>query len=262
MGCRYNGPGNGLDLAHAIALDSDNNIYITGASTGIGTGQDFATVKYDDSGNVLWVNRYDGFAESDVAYDIAVDASGNAYVTGVANEPGVGRRYATIKYDVSGDQVWADTSQRGDSRAIVVDFSGSAYVTGGDSDGDYATVKYDTEGNKIWTRTYHNASDSAWAIAIDASGDVYVTGRSSSDGTPNNTNTDYATIKYDSAGSVLWVSRFNGPQNTVDQADQAFDIAVDSLGNAYVTGMSLGIGSLGDYATVKYDSSGNEVWVS
>jgi len=57
---RYNGPASTPDAAHALALDTSGNVYVTGESTGLGTGLDFATLKYDSGGNPLWVARYDG----------------------------------------------------------------------------------------------------------------------------------------------------------------------------------------------------------
>nr|MBA3726504.1 hypothetical protein [Armatimonadota bacterium] len=86
----------------------------------------------------------------------------------------------------------------------------------------------------------------AYALAVDAAGNVYVTGFSNgAGGFPN----DYATIKYDSNGNQLWVARYNGPGNSSDGASA---LAVDAAGNVYVTGTSYGAGTGDDYTTIKY----------
>src|SRR5882672_4559415 len=82
---RYDGPaGNGIDYANDIAVDVSGNVYVTGKSAGNGTNYDYATVKYNSSGTLLWAARYDGPAGNgmDVAKSIAVDGAGNVYVTG------------------------------------------------------------------------------------------------------------------------------------------------------------------------------------
>lgn len=56
----YNGPGNGVDLACAIAIDGSGSVFVTGSSAGAGTGADYATVCYDSDGLQVWVARYDG----------------------------------------------------------------------------------------------------------------------------------------------------------------------------------------------------------
>ena len=207
---RYSGPGNFEDMARAIAVDGSGNVYVTGWSTGSVTHFDYATIKYYPNGDTAWVRRYNGPAND---YDLA--------------------------------------------SAIAVDSSGNVYVTGSSygigTSSDYATIKYYPNGDTAWVRRYNgpgNSSDQAHAIAIDGSGNVYVTGGSFG--------IDYATIKYDPAGTQLWVQRYNGPGNS---SDEARAIAVDGSGNVYVTGRSGGIGTAADYATIKYDSQGNELWV-
>jgi len=262
---RYNGPGNGNDLATAIAVDVSGNVFVTGESAG--TSSDYATIKYDSAGQEQWVARYDGPAnDGDAASAIALDSSGNVYVTGrsfMSHTQNLSD-YATIKYNAAGQEQWVaryhGSSGFGDrSVGIAVDAAGNVYVTGTSSGSgtgyDYATIKYDSAGQEQWVARYNgqgNSDDEAAAIAIDNSGGVYVTGTSGS-------GLDYATIKYNSAGQEEWAAVYNGTGNGQDEANA---IAVDESGNVYVTGISTGSGTGFDYATIKYDSAGQEQWVA
>jgi hypothetical protein len=96
--------------------------------------------------------------------------------------------------------------------------------------------------------------DEAYAIAVDGSGNVHVTGGSPGSGTSS----DYATMKYYPSGDTAWVRRYNGPGN---YWDEAWTIAVDGSGNVYVTGWNLGVETSYDYATIKYYSGGDTAWV-
>jgi hypothetical protein len=261
---RYNGPANGWDRAAAIARDSSGNVYVTGQSLGVGTDFDYATVKYDSAGKKQWVRRYNGPGNGeDNANAIAVDGSGNVYVTGQSTGLGTGFDYATVKYDSAGKKQWvARLPLSSTANAIAVDGSGNVYVTGRGfccpgTLPDYTTVKYDSAGQQQWVAYYNgpgNGQDEAYAIAVDSSDNVYVTGKS-----PGLSGfSDYATVKYDSAGQEQWVARYsNGPT--------AHAIAVDGSGNVYVTGESVEslVGNaVVDYATIKYDSAGQEQWVA
>src|SRR6516165_2480766 len=97
--------------------------------------------------------------------------------------------------------------------------------------------------------------DFASGIAVDASGNVYVTGYSGGSDSGN----DFATIKYNSAGQEQWVARYNGPSNADDYGNA---IAIDGSGDVYVTGSSVDSVNGFDYATVKYDNSGQQQWVA
>ena len=260
---RYDGPVSGADIATKIAVDSSSgNVYVTGESDGGASGVDYATVAYDSSGNQLWVARYNGPGNGvDSPRAIAVDSSsGNVYVTGESDGGASGVDYATVAYDSSGNQLWvARYNGPGNGtdlpNAIAVDSTGNIYVTGssdgGGSHSEYATVVYDSDGNQLWEARYHGPGtgvNSAGGIALDGtSGNIYVTGGSDADAT---------TLAYDSSGNQLWEARYHGP-GTGGGADA---IAIDSSGNIYVTGETNAGGSRIDFATVAYDSSGNQLW--
>ncbi len=255
---RYNGPGNNLDGASSIVVDLTGNVYVTGWSHGIGTNEDYATIKYNSSGIQQWVARYNGPGNDfDDARSIKIDVQGNVYITGFSTGSGTSQDYATIKYNPSGIEQWVarynGSANDGDrAYSVAVDASGNLYVTGWSGNGtnfdwDYATIKYNSSGVQQWAARYNgpgNTTDWAHCIAVDLSGNVYVTGESLVSGS----NWDYATIKYSAAGSEQWVERYNGPGNGWDKA---FSVVVDSS-SVYVTGCSSGLGTSLDYASIKY----------
>jgi len=214
-----------------------------------------------------WVSFYNGPANNqDFSYDIAVDNSGNVYVTGYSISGTSNHDYLTVKYDNAGTQLWearynGPGNGTDDAFAIAIDGAGNVYVTGGSTGAsyDYATIKYNSSGVQQWVQIYNgpgNAQDLAYDLAVDASGNVYVTGWSNGG---SGFAADYATIKYNSAGVQLWVSRYQGSGNSNDGASS---IAIDSFGNVYVTGVSFGSGTDDDYATIKYNSAGVQQWAS
>ena len=89
----------GSSGALALALDSANNVYVTGSSTITNTGSDIATLKYDSNGNQLWVQRYNGPGNgNDAGNAIAVDNAGNVYVAGYETETNGSTEMVLIKY--------------------------------------------------------------------------------------------------------------------------------------------------------------------
>jgi len=266
---RYNGPGNSHDIATAIVMDVSGNVYVTGGSVGSNTFYDYATIKYSPAGDTLWVRRYNGPGDDDDrASALAVDDSGNVFVSGMSYADSTSYDYLTIKYSPAGDTLWVRRyNGPGNSfdyaNALTVDNSGNVYVTG-ESYGsgtfsDYATIKYSSAGDTLWVRRYNGPGDSldcANALTVDDSRNVYVTGKSFGIVTffEDYATDDYATIKYDSNGDTLWTRRYNDPGNSADVANA---LAVDGNGNVYVTGHV----SSSDYATIKYNPNGDTTWV-
>ncbi len=262
---RYNGPDSSNDGAKAITIDEAGNVYVTGSSMRSDLYTDCVTIKYNSSGDSLWVVRYNGSADNnDYPYAIAVDESGNVYVTGYTTGSSTWWDYVTIKYDSSGVEQWVQKYITDDfdyAIAIAIDDSGNIYVTGStgnayDIPWDYVTIKYNSSGVEQWVARYNGPADDedeASAIAVDENGNVYVTGGSSG----LSTGYDYTTIKYNSSGISLWVKRYNGPANGTDWANV---LTLDEASNVYVAGGSAGSGTGWDYATIKYNSSGDSLW--
>ena len=259
----YNGPANGWDRAHALAVDASGNVYVTGDSNGSGTSSDYATVKYNSNGVQQWVARYNGPGNAvDTANSIALDPAGNVDVTGFSTGSGTDYDYATVKYDSSGAEQWVvrydgPVSGQDWASAVALDTSGNVYVAGfsvgSETGSDYATIKYNSSGAEQWVRRYYHpggGDDWASAMALDSAGDIDVTGQSSGGYL---TGFDCATVKYNGLGEQLWVASYSGPQSG---EDKPFAIAVDPFQSVYIAGFSMGSGTAYDYVTVKYNSSG------
>ena len=265
---RYHGPGNGYyDGANALSVDSSNNVIVTGYSYG-GISDDYATIKYSSAGVPLWTNRYNGtiWNGQNLAFAVAVDGNNDVIVTGYSTDSIGYWHYATIKYSSAGMPLWTN-SYKGPGNsldqplAVAVDGSNDVIVTGSSgppqNSYDYLTIKYSSAGVPLWTNRYNgpgNGMDEAFALAVDGSNNVIVTGYSTGSG--GQYDTDYATIKYSSAGVPLWTNLYNGPVNW-DSAASA--VAVDRSGNVIVTGNSASTNVYpyssdfsSDFATVKY----------
>ncbi len=269
---RYNGPGNGNDNAHAVAADSNGNVFVTGESAGSGTSYDYATVAYSGSGVPLWTNRYNGPGNrSDYAHAVAVDTNGNVFVTGVSSGSDSSSDYATtIAYSGAGVPLWTNrydgpANSYDTAAAVAVDSGGNVFVTGSTKNStgeksadDYTTIAYSGSGVPLWTNHYNGPSDgydTAQAVAVDGNGNVFVTGYSSGSGSSY----DYATIAYSGTGVTLWIKRYNGPANGNDYARA---VAVDGSGKVFVTGESVGISGYPDYATIGYSGAGVPLWTN
>ena len=265
---RYNGPANSTDHAVSLALDDLDFLYVTGYSEGLGTGMDITTIKFDYDGNVVWESRYSGAgANEDLGSNICVDTLGNVYVVGASVGVDSDYDYVTIAYDEFGAEKWIDR-YNGEAngydfgRDITVDSEGHIFVTGL-SDGvntkyDIVTIKYDQAGNRQWINRYDgpgNSYDFGRNVVVDSDGNVYVSGYSSGLGSWS----DSTVIKYDNNGIQLWETRYNGPENWADRSNNLW---VDKFGFVYITGQSYETNKTSAFATVKYDSLGNEMWAA
>jgi uncharacterized delta-60 repeat protein len=252
------------DVGYGIAVDGSGNVYVTGqANATTATASYTFIAKYNTSGVIQWQRKLDTDLVTDIGYGIAVDSSGNVYVTGQTNS-GNAAAVFIAKYNTSGVIQWqrkldtTSVSVTDLGRGIAVDGSGNVYVTGWANSSLVATsyafiAKYDTNGVIQWQRFLDTANvvDVGYGIAVDGSGNVYVTGQANPGGA-----TSYVFIaKYDTSGVIQW-------QRTLDTGlvtDIGYGIAVDTTGNVYVTGQANT--STASYAFIaKYDTSGTIQW--
>ncbi|OGP73264.1 MAG: hypothetical protein A2W09_08295, partial [Deltaproteobacteria bacterium RBG_16_50_11] len=243
------------DYPTKIRIDSGGNVYVIGNSFGVNC--DTSLMKYDSSGNLIWVKNDLEYNGQGFYNGMAIDAEGNIYLTGPFWLGSSYTNLVTEKYDPSGKLLWTNTygsyATGEDGYGITVDESGNVYVAGafyGNTMMDFLTLKYNKAGNLLWVKTYQGEHNGfAYGIALDGSGNIYVAGPSF-----NGTKSNYLVFKYDPSGQTLWSQTYDTGKD-----DYATDIAVDGSGNAFVTGYSFN-GSNLDYLTVKYDQSGNVLW--
>ena len=251
------------DWASDVAVDSEDNIIVTGYTTNEDGNTDYYTIKYDQDGNEIWSQSYDG-GNGDIAHAVAIDAEDNIIVTGSSHNATGNEmdNYYTIKYDRDGNEIWNQSYADGKTDwawSVAVDSQDNIVVTGDSRGGlgcDYCTIKYDKNGNEIWSQTYMSAVvTEAFGVAVDSEDNVIVTGQS---GFPLGY---WHTIKYSGAdGTQIWLVTYGGGGD-----NEGHRVALDSEGNVIITGTRQHppyspYSQVWDYHTIKYDNNGKEIW--
>jgi len=264
----YNATGASNDIANDICADASGNVFTTGYSEFI-PEKNGTTLKYNAGGTLQWAKYYNGIGDnSSNSHSVAIDANDNVFIAGYTVEYGTDRNFALQKINAGGITQWVRTINGtssfsvDDAYGVAVDASGNIFVGGyvknSNVSNDYLIAKYNQNGDSLWTKTYDyiSSSDKAVALALDAAGNVYLTGRSDSDPTLNS-NDDALTVKWNTNGVFQWATRYNGLGNS---SDLAKSIKIGSSGNIYISGKTFnGVNS--DYLLVKYNSTGTQQWV-
>jgi hypothetical protein len=299
-----NGENNGSGtIGLGIAVDATGNVYVTGVTENTnfptvnplqatnleGVAHTAFVTKFNAAGSAMIYSTYlGGSGSTSVEYDqgwgIAADSSGNAYVTGwtssptfptvnalqptCAGCPGITDAFVA-KINPTGSAFVYATYLGGsvggvtEGYGIATDSAGNAYVTGGTTSTNFPTVnpvqatnhgtenvflsKLNAAGSALVYSTYlggsGSAGDQAFAIAVDSTGEAFVTGRTAS--------TDFPTLNAVQSTKVgglgpdtAFVSAFNAEGSALlystylggNGGERAYGIAVDSSGSAYVAG--------------------------
>ncbi len=239
-------------ISNGVSTDAAGNAYATGFISNPGlfdnlvipcNASDVFLAKYDTGGNIQWAN-VGGGALLDQGNEVATDASGNSYVVGAIQTNSL---HPTAKFD--------------------------NIILTGNGDYDWLIVKYNTNGQVVWAKNYGSTSgDFADGVALDAAGNVYVTGFFNSTMTVQGVTVtsrglfDVFLAKMDANGTLLWLKTAGG-----SGADEAHGVVVDGQGNVGITGEfqstakfdtnTIKAAGLGDAFIAKYDSAGNNLWV-
>jgi hypothetical protein len=242
--------GSGNDAAQGIAADAAGNIFVTGyfgttasfdgtMKTAVGYS-DIFLAKYSAAGTLMWVQTASGDADTtsgtgiDQAMDLALDNTGNPVIAGYF--------------------------------AREVMFGGTTLTSPGVGGGFIA--KADALGNWVWAT---NTGTAPTGIDMDNTGNGYISGAFAGSATIGSTtltsggSLDVYLAKFDNSGAILWVKQAGGTDE-----DRGYDVAVDNLGNPYLTGSFMGDMAFGstnltisgeeNSFVAKYDASGNFVW--
>lgn len=251
----YNGSANNTDTPTDIEVDSENNIYITGRTTGNLTGEDIITIKYDGNGNRLWIRTYNSDASQyDQGSSLQIDNLGNVIVGGVANK-GLESNYIVLKYDNEGNLLLVFEHDDNGSevlKEIAIDNDNNIYCTGYNNFG-FLNLKYSETGTLIWEHLLQGtggSTDQGENIIVSDDGFVYVSG---------NLDDHIAIIKYDLDGNYYWNTSYQG---SLGGRDFVNAMVLDNEGNAFVTGRSCptGITKDSDIATFKVNNAGEIEW--
>lgn len=292
----------------AITTDASGNVFVTGGFIGVadfGNGnvtsagdKDIFLVKCSPTGAYLWSGHY-GNSGLDYGSSVATDAAGNVYFTGVFTGTvnfGNGNLYSqgntdifVVKKSSTGSTLWSQRFGEGGydyGSGVATDAAGDvfavgAFQTGVDFGGGMLTglsfidayiAEFDPSGTHLWSKDLGSTDgDFAYSAATDNAGNVFVTGAFAGTADFGGGNlvsagsNDIFIVKYGSTGTHLWSQRFGGTGD-----DEAYSIAIDASGDAFVTGsfqasVDFGGGPLvtaggADIFVAKYDASGAHVW--
>jgi hypothetical protein len=318
--------GSGDDYGNAVAVDSAGNAYLTGqtmstnfpalgpyqascASCTTFSQPDAFVTKVNSSGTALVYSTYVGGNYEDAGNAIAVDSSGNAYVAGTTSssdfpvlsafqttsggptEPGVGGDAFVLKLSPAGSALvyssYLGGTAEDDAYGIAIDGAGEAFVVGhtestnfplldahqAQNNGgfDVFVTKVAAAGSSLVYSTYLGgaAEDDGYAIAVDSSGDAYITGQTLSNNFPTasayqaayggGADAFVAKLTFSASKVGLGYSTYLGGTGT----DQGFGIALDSSNNVYITGLT----SSSDFPTASpfqstYQGGSSDAFVS
>ena len=247
-----------------LAVAPSGDVYIAYTAAQATSGNSSAIVlKYDTNGKELWSKTaapVPNTVNSPTA--IGLDSSENAYVLVNSSTASHIEESVIVKFDPAGDVLGSfGQNVLGDIPVFHIDPQGNSYVSGsGGATNDVPiAAKFTSSGATAWV---HNLSEAVQPVELpvgittDPTGQVFIA-QTSSDPVSNN-GFDIAVLSLDANGNELWLGRYSHPDRSGQ--DMAAAIAVNSTGEAYVTGYAVLPSGTTDAATVKFESTGKLAW--
>jgi hypothetical protein len=278
----------GYETLTDIHVDVNGNVYISGQTSGslsvpnTNGNLDGVFQKYNGQGKNQWEKQIDGGNLSSVL-GIASDKVGeNVYIVGNTLNGNVGgppvgeEDVFLISYNAAtGAENWRTQFGTDDidvSWAIDTDSQNNLVLSGysiftqedGTKSDDSWVTKYDSAGNRLWFASVSSGEfDEAYAVATDAQDNVFAAGWTLGQlGEETFGTYDNWLVKYNANGDRQWIEQFG-----TSSVEFPWDMAIDSQGNAYVTGWTFGTfegqQSFGyfDAFLAKYSNDGDQLWI-
>lgn len=264
---RFNGLGDAIDRATGVVANGAGQVFVTGRSDN-GTNDDYVTICYDANGNQQWI-KYDDRGGRDRATAITLDFAGNVLIAGQSDN-GDNDDFWILKYTPAGNPIWQKAYDFVDddrALALATDATGNVFVTGQSDQNfdatrnwDIATVGFSVNGNPLWVARYDgplSQDEFPTAIAVDAMGHLFVTGRGDSD--PGTTiDNEIVVIRYQSSnGLEQWKTIYPGLVNR-DNSSNA--IYADESGGCLVAGYLEDSTAFRNALALHYNNAGAADW--
>jgi hypothetical protein len=236
------------DIGNGIAVDKQGNVVIVGTTQGALAGaalgaEDAFVRRLDARGEVLWTRQF-GTEREDQALAVALDGDGGIFVVGHTGGSLVGTSNGEVdafvrKYDRDGGVAWTRQFGGADwdrALAVAVDVDGHATVAGVTNDASLESRPllrtYAPNGELVRSHDLDLPGTVAYAVAVDASGSIYLAGSSSSElEGPGAGGIDAILMKLDTEGHVAWTRQYG----TTD-TDEALAVTIDGGGNLWMAG--------------------------
>jgi hypothetical protein len=237
----YNNVRNTHDHITDLVLDQQGNVIIAGTSYYKSDSSESFILKYNTHLTLLWGKTYvDRIVVDKEWNDVAVDDSGNVFVTGKR----------TMKFSAAGELQWTQLGADG----MVVD-SWGRLITAVNQASSWMIEKYDRDGSNVWGMAYEDGTTMGPIVKmiIDDVDNVYICG------TKSWPNTLWHTVKMNALGTTMWSADVASPAGN---KGYVYDLAVDRKRNVYVTGTVVDVpgDNFMSAVTVRYDPTGVEVW--
>ena len=249
----------------AIGVDPQGNVIASGYTDQI------IVIKYSNTGIPLWTNFMPGFQNGFPTFpnSLTIDSNSDVFVCGILSTGANASEWIVLKYSSTGELIWTNTYQ-GTTNGIqgaagmALDGADNLYVTGSSLVATgvtlFATIKYNPNGQAVWTNFYGGSQpgdDEGGGIALDAAGNIFVTGKSSG----SNGFQGIATVAYSSSGQSIWTNRLESLASGIANFYE-HPIALDTAGNVFVTGCPIDAYGVNDLATIKYSNNGTPLWTN
>lgn len=260
------------DVSQDVAIDSSGNVYIVGYTYGfLGTGsqihagdQDAFISKYNASGVLQWTQQLD-LAGDDSFASVAIDSQGIIYAGGFSS---VNSFQGIVRaYNASGEQVTTRNFTYGSRMIQDLEFNSSGSLVVGNGQQVAFFTPGAASGSTQPVSSFAVADDFT-SMALDASGNVYVSGNTTGRLDPNLTNNlgqgDAWVAKYNAQGVSQWIRQVG-----TTAYDESSAVTVDSSGNVYIAGTTSGSfdstqtvpANSNDLWYAKFNATGTQMWV-